>query len=117
MEEGNKHLLYLLRSMISVSPNLFSRSVDIFWGDVFGGLALNDSQALADLVEERHIGLLFTLRVGSRRCELINFTNEITLQKGSERERKIKLWVGLCELAGDHLMFWVAPPNETPRCM
>lgn len=59
MKERNTHLLYLLRSMISVPPNLFSCSVDVFWGDVFSGLALDNSQALAELIEERHLGFSF----------------------------------------------------------
>jgi hypothetical protein len=54
MKEDNEYLLYLLHSMTSVLPNLFGCAVDVFWGDMLGSLLLDNCEALAKLVEERH---------------------------------------------------------------
>lgn len=55
MREKGKCLLYLLRSMISVPPNLFSCSVDVLWGDVSGSLLLGKCHTLGNLIKERHL--------------------------------------------------------------
>lgn len=103
--------MYLLRSIIDMPPNLFGRSVDVFWGDVFGSLSLNNSQALAKLIEKRHLGFFFL-------CLEVEYGNgnlflHATMFCGGLKERRKDDALGCRSLRTT--MFWVATPKDRVR--